>query len=114
MRHTETVRLACISVGIDPDLAHQAAIAHARMAAAPAAMPSLTDRVQAMVERISAAFDFTSPPSRRMTATEVCRHIGIGEPTRAEQADAGRALVIVTRRRPMKTNGKQVYVMPSK
>ena len=104
---TESVRLACLAVGIAPDLAQAAALAHARMST-----PKETERVQEMLRAIRATFDFSHPPGARMTASEVCAAIGIATPTRTQQADAGRALIIATQRRPMKTNGRQVYVLP--
>lgn len=107
----DLVRLACLSVGIDADQAQAAASAFSRMAAAQH-LSGPDDLATSMAQQLRRAVDFTRPPGRRMTATEVCRLIGIAAPTRAEQSAMGRALAQVTGRKPAKSNGRHVYTMP--
>lgn len=66
-----------------------------------------------MAAKVRAAFDFSKPPVRRMSATEVCRAVGIENPTRSEQTTMGVTLVSITQRRPLKSNGRRIYVMPA-
>ena len=112
MTRIELYRSACLAVGVDPVLASAAALAFARLEAGidlrPGPAPALD-----MVALIRSAFDFTRPPVRRMTATEVCRAAGIPHPSRAQTTAAGVALTQLTGRKPFKTNGRHVYVMPA-
>ena len=112
MTRNELFTTACIAVGIDQSMAVAAAQAFERLEAGLPARGSASELVAEMREKAAAAFDWEQPPGQRMTATEVCRLVGVLEPSRAQQTAMGIALTELTKRRAFKTNGRHVYVLP--
>lgn len=108
MDRAQMMRMAMLSVGVQAELVEPAVVAFQRLEAGLAPQDSLD-----LERRLRAAFDFTKPPGRRMTASEVLHKLGNHSPSRTEQMAMGVALARVTQRRGIRSNGRKVYVLPS-
>ena len=107
------VRTACLLSGASEQIATEAARHAERLVREEGAQQrAVNPRLREIAARICAAFDFSRPPTRRMTATEVCRAIGIENPTRADAMMCSEAIQDVTLRPASKSNGQKVNYMP--
>ena len=114
MKHETCVKNAAISIGLDADTVSRLMAAYRNFTAAKSHGLAAREDVLDLVERLRQTYDFKSQPIGRATASDACRAVGIENPSRAQCMAMGEALRIVTERRPYKSNGRLVYVVPSR
>ena len=113
MKHDELVRLAALAAGAGAAQAAETArlyrlMADGKVPAGASGNPLLAD----LEARIRSAFDFTRPPTRRMTSAEVLAAIGERQPSRSMCTAVGLLLPGLTGRRMYRSNGRNVHTMP--
>lgn len=114
MKYTDSLKAACLAVGIDAATTANVLTAFTRIEEGKKKAGSgHAHQDTAMEDALRATFNFLNPPGLRMTATQACQAVGIASPTRGEQTQMGKALAQVTGRRAMKSNGRNLYLLPA-